>query len=1055
MVSISSKCLVVSLLGFAPSQSSAGTDQAASAFELERAPHSVDVFPVKSEAVGLTARMVVPGTALHLKQIEGSIAGVRLAQMDTTAQNTSPLTMPQPDILQDAFLLICPDGGRACADAGTHAFYDWFIEVSYDVAAAPYSAEALSALFRDNMQGLGSPEARIAAFKTLVDDDHAMGSLRERLRTASIPSIKNASLEILESLALGLITAAVSEHLAQHYEANGHHGAASATRAGFEPLAQVAASAAAGSAGGLVAANVSIWSRNVYTMAVLGGNLNQAHAAGTDVASQIEDIRANMASIQRTLHSNTLQGPFFPEEHQNDRLTDDLRSILQSTLDDYIRIEEDLIAANQTLNEGVTGWVASMSRGFAEIRDSLPTIPEASDQVYQTTPSLPSDLRQETPDPIAESGSLLDFGFQDSENDSDTSSQAGGETTPLFGSHAAIPFDVADHCVRHLDWEPFEGCLEEAGATTEAIEAARALSGEGSTVFLSDYWSLGRVDAVETISASASNYAWHGFVVDQRKHLAAGFDAMDVRDHASQSLKGRYPNAVSYFPARISGHRYLQDGGQRFILMTLITDGCRACDVIAVAIGYVDFRNGREVASETIGWAPQLGEHPTEPPEIRRRLYEQDVREFQKQFNLRGYIAGSMDGIYGPATAKAVRDFESAYCLDVGGKNALDIVLLLSEVDHENRFEPAPCGPSRPIPTPGIAPQANGSDSLTGLTIQNSGRDLFNIFTHLMFEFCADQEDCNYFTDDNVLACESECLIDGVEGRYVGRKIGTKTASAFLKTSGTQLELFTQQGVSRALEGRVNPDDIIHSSVYSVFREGCEDNRCDSVLILLFDESKGFVVDVPSQDGAASSPDEARDSEHDQIGRLLETGIYVDNLENCGLPRLPHEDVHIGQRFIYNDSIVFGYEVRCEPAEISNTTPTRFSGTCWQGNTRNLFNWRLSIHSPEIFTDHTMPTAVGDDKEPTRFFRCDDTSTLHQNHERWFQDQKNDPESQPPGTSTHDAAEPERLPQSGSSGTKELGTTAALGTNFTKILEALNASDMTAEDLARMIAAQN
>ena len=555
----------------------------------------------------------------------------------------------------------------------------------------------------------------------------------------------------------------------------------------------------------------------------------------------------------------------------------------------------------------------------------------------------------------------------------------------LFGPHAVLDFNSVNHCVQYIELDRFLGCLSDAGASEAGVAAARALSGEGGSAFLSDYWPLGRVDAVETVSQSASNVHWHGLVIDGNRHIPAGFDHMSARDGASRNLQRRYPNAASMSPTWISGHRYLESGGQRFILTGVITDGCRACDVIAVAIGYVDFRDGRPVNSGTIGWAEQRGSYPTSVAEIRRRLNARDVREMQTQLNLRGYIAGAMDGAYGPNTAGALREFRREHCLGDNAEWTQETTDLLAPRERfDMRLDAAPCGPGPQQPastavsnadlaafplregvyarsaeycrledfepadyTDGIAsvrrlfednamhyyesvchvdgatqrdgqvhvtytcsgegntwpgeaifenvsetgftevteddpflheaadfvysdirgnvgyksfqhcdvllgetPSASSEivadeaqEVGTGLTRENAGADEFNIFTYLMEEFCVGR-DCSYFTGRRTSECTPDCVIEGVAGSYLARSISPEQAHRLLVQSGEHTMVQTQQGVPYGFEGRLAENQVDGARSFRVFREACETDQCESLLVSIISEGEGYIADV-------------------------------------------------------------------------------------------------------------------------------------------------------------------------------------------------------------------
>lgn len=200
------------------------------------------------------------------------------------------------------------------------------------------------------------------------------------------------------------------------------------------------------------------------------------------------------------------------------------------------------------------------------------------------------------------------------------------------------------------------------------------------------------------------------------------------------------------------------------------------------------------------------------------------------------------------------------------------------------------------------------------------------------------------------------------------------------------------------------------------------DNRTAQGLLA----AKGF--EVPCR------PDQGRD--YTQLGQLFETGIYVDSPEKCDLPNLRYEDIHLTQRFVFDDNIVFGYSARCEPTNISAGSTTRFEGMCSDENSMTPYTWRFSILSRTEFIDHSMPGGV-QNTSPRRFTRCPDDSALRRNHERWFQDTE------------AEVAESDIAPEPGDEHPR--APRATVGDVLSEILNSLDAPDVTASDIGLLI----
>lgn len=294
--------------------------------------------------------------------------------------------------------------------------------------------------------------------------------------------------------------------------------------------------------------------------------------------------------------------------------------------------------------------------------------PREIETTVDVVDSSPSDEAEKDSSQVTEetgtSWEARDVGSPDFDQAATTSGAEQTNEQALFGPHAVISFDGAYDCLGSVGWPEFRACLDDAGASDAGIAAARELSGGDSQTFFSNYWQTsGPVDIGEIQVPAAGSTSRQGFVRHGREFDLAGFERMEVQDTASRRLQRQYPDAVSYSPAWVIAHRYLDDGGQRFTLAAHITDGCRACDLIAISIGYVDFSNGELIDRGTIGWAPQRGDLGAASEDVRRRLHDSDVLEVQIQLNRLGYIAGPMDGAYGPMTEAALGEFRREHCL--------------------------------------------------------------------------------------------------------------------------------------------------------------------------------------------------------------------------------------------------------------------------------------------------------------------------------------------------------------------------------------------------------
>lgn len=114
-------------------------------------------------------------------------------------------------------------------------------------------------------------------------------------------------------------------------------------------------------------------------------------------------------------------------------------------------------------------------------------------------------------------------------------------------------------------------------------------------------------------------------------------------------------------PAWLGGYRDLPDGGQRFVVMDQITDGCRACAVVATAVSFADFRDGAlESLSPWIWVAPDVA---LEGDAAAAALGAGNAAVLQYRLLVAGYDAGGTDGVTGPRTLAALDSHLADHCL--------------------------------------------------------------------------------------------------------------------------------------------------------------------------------------------------------------------------------------------------------------------------------------------------------------------------------------------------------------------------------------------------------
>lgn len=625
---------------------------------------------------------------------------------------------------------ICGTEDVECAESLAQTLVDWLVETAI-IKVAPLSIDpdAMDAFLSGQLEAVNSPHERIRLLDELIGNSEATNDLAKRLQQqTSDASWRDIGSDLAADFAYGLVAGYVSETLAEHYEAQGDTDAARFTRAAFEPLAEVITGAAAGGWSGLAATNVIIWSRNVHTMAVLGGELNEDRARGRDVAAQLKTLRENVESIHLTLAGNEVAGSFFTEEQQGLPVTENHREVLENILENFVRIEDDLIAQNATLNEGLTAMVASASRGLAAFVDR---VLEMNDPLNPTTPALPPGLSADNRETDGFIGPPEDIQSDDAQPA--TSSQVGSglddKSPSQFWDERIVALPDAGAFSRTspamedgIDDLRALGISDEAIAFSIAFSEATGLGEPGEFVAM-DFQEYGAVDVVLVERSYTPNtplvysvlVSRDGTIRDiklptrnPRRAVASVFS-----DPTSRRLLagGPDPWIVKY---GIFGHRLLPSGNQRFIWTGYVSGSCRACESVGTAIGFIDVdADGRIVERHAIGIAP-----PSVTAQLEAELAREPGRSgwenadfaadpvaLQYRLNTLGYAAGPMDGQIGPSTRGALEAFQAAHCLPTYGR--LDGATL--DALRANADEESACTDASPLAAAG--PEASNVDT--------------------------------------------------------------------------------------------------------------------------------------------------------------------------------------------------------------------------------------------------------------------------------------------------------------------------------------------------------
>ncbi len=212
-------------------------------------------------------------------------------------------------------------------------------------------------------------------------------------------------------------------------------------------------------------------------------------------------------------------------------------------------------------------------------------------------------------------------------------------------------------------------CLRDTGASEAAVAFAaevatpRPPEGAGYDLpgVLVDFTEYGEVDAGTVVFPDLANSNVNMLFLNGDPAILHPYDILtDTKpdDAASRAIRAEYPDVLYTGQTVIGPHRRLSDGTQRFVVMDLLMDGCRACENVGIMVAEIDFREGRVAGSQVLGWI----ESDAVPNNTRDRLLDWDRATLQLALNLAGYGAGAMDGRMTRATRAALAAFRADHC---------------------------------------------------------------------------------------------------------------------------------------------------------------------------------------------------------------------------------------------------------------------------------------------------------------------------------------------------------------------------------------------------------
>ncbi|MCE8517129.1 peptidoglycan-binding protein [Ruegeria pomeroyi] len=217
-------------------------------------------------------------------------------------------------------------------------------------------------------------------------------------------------------------------------------------------------------------------------------------------------------------------------------------------------------------------------------------------------------------------------------------------------------------------------CLSEKGLSDEAIAFALdpahgELRGE---VFATQFRELGHVDLAVTQFIGAAKRILPALLngkIGLKVIEGVTSEQLKIRnaDATSLTFLGENPGIFSIYPS-IPGHRLLPSGGQRYVVAHPLAQ-CRACEVLGVAIVFIDFDDKGQMQRQIdVGIADRESFDPASTAVPAQVHLSSQPKLLQYRLNLLGYYAGEMDGYPGPQTRTALMEAQADFCLSPTGQ---------------------------------------------------------------------------------------------------------------------------------------------------------------------------------------------------------------------------------------------------------------------------------------------------------------------------------------------------------------------------------------------------
>ncbi len=245
--------------------------------------------------------------------------------------------------------------------------------------------------------------------------------------------------------------------------------------------------------------------------------------------------------------------------------------------------------------------------------------------------------------------------------------------------------------------------------------------------------------------------------------------------------------------------------------------------------------------------APTATPDPNEPTatptplSLQNGMSGDQVRSLQRRLKDLGYLSGSADGDFGPATEQAVRWFQEVNGLTVDGKAGRNTMAKINSSSAKKAPEPtkAPTATPRPTATPNIA-------NARYLTVGSTGKDVRQLQQRLIALGWLEGEADGEYGEATAAAVKAfqaatrNLWDDGIAGPDTQNAIYASNAAKAtnaVAATGARLEMGSEGDAVKTLQKRLKELDYLSGSADGKFGEATK------AAVIAFQSNNGLKVD--------------------------------------------------------------------------------------------------------------------------------------------------------------------------------------------------------------------